>query len=569
MNQDKLPFWALPMLVVALVLAAICNWIVWTHWDPTLVMNDGVGYLSTASNWLKGNGFSTNALIFLPHFGGDMPAPEIVWPIGYPAVIAFASVFGLSLHGTALAVNLVTHLLSALLVYLILRRCDASKAIALTGAVVFYFSTEPWILAVAILSEPVFTLLVLGSIAALPANLNFSIKRLLLCALLLAAATTIRYSAAITAVAFATGMGMLCLWQLPRFGAAKFFARVAKLTVFVVVSLLGYAGLQLRVYNISQSLDRDTGTGEINSVADTIRLFAEQTSVLTGFRDGAIFSGDIDKWLFFVFAGIALAIVLLALFASAGKRTHSANKVHSATSKSHYPAIVISVVIAHTVFYAGYLFYCRISESPLPVSARYLYQLQPGLLILFCLIVNHAISSLRKAGRSTILMQSLITVLLALYTVAQLNFISVTEEFTRRGTDAADVLNLEVSNEQSVADMVDLCIGESSDRAIWSNEGVMLHGSTGANTITYTGIYANRPFDFTGLQQQIHDYGITMFMFINNETRLTDRYRQKLLSVEQWLLANNYTPVPLINYAVESGSTFRLYIDEKACNTGS
>ena len=222
MKDKTLPTWA---IFLALAAAAICNAVVWMHWDPTLIMNDGVGYLSTASNALNGNGFSTNALIYTPHFEGRLPAYETVWPIGFPASIAAASVVGLSVQSTALALNLIAHGVSALLVFAILRRCGVTMPLSLTGALTFYFTTEPWFLVVAILSEPMFALLVLATLALFPPLERFSLARLILCGLLMAAATTVRYSGAITSVSFAAGAGIVCLIQLRDSGAALFLKR--------------------------------------------------------------------------------------------------------------------------------------------------------------------------------------------------------------------------------------------------------------------------------------------------------------------------------------------------------
>ncbi len=574
MKHHSLPRWALPILATALLLALACNAIVWSQWDPTLIMNDGIGYLSTAANWLKGKGFSTNAPIYIPHFEGRMPARETVWPIGYPAAIAIASYTGLSLQKAALALNLFAHFLSAILVFVILRRCHVNRASAIVAAIVFYFTTEGWFLAVTLLSEPLFTLFVLTTLAVLPNTTDFSLRRLLFCAVLLALATTIRYSAAITAVSFAAGMGLVCLWQSRRAGLARLIGQTLALALFTLVSLGGYAALQLRIYNISGNIDRDTGTGEIHSVADTVYLFAEQSSVLTGFRDGSLFQGDIDKWTFFAFV---FAIALFALFALFTRPNHAASshsQHHSAIHGNQYTKFVVWAIIMHTLLYAGYLFYCRVSESPLPVSARYLYQLYPGLLIIFALLANRVLVNRSTLGSFRTLPLATMAALFALFATAQVNLIGALDEFTQRGDDAANVLQLQLSsettsNETRVADLINRCVGDSRKRAIWSNEGVMLHGSTGANTVTYTAIYANRPFDFGLLQRQIRDYEIAIFMFLGNRIARDGQYAEKLQDAKDWLTANQYRSVPLQADTVASGTSLEVFIDEAACSDNS
>lgn len=575
---DESPAHRIALPLIAILIGVVsCNWLAWHYWDPTLIMNDGVGYLSTASNWLAGNGFSTNALIYLPHFDGRMPASETVWPIGFPSVIAAFSVFGLPLETTALVVNLAAHALSALMIYIILRRCRVGRLASLVSATVFYFTTEPWHLALELLSEPFFALVVLTTVALLPDADRFTLRRLVLCGLLMAACTSIRYSAVITAVSFAVGMGLYFLLQSQLSGWRVLLARSLRLAVFTLVSLSGFLVLQWRIYSLSGNLNRDTGTDERQDIISTINQFAEQSSVLVGFRDGWLFSGDTDKWLFFLWAFLLIAVSAIGLYASlASRATTQPNgqlPEQPSAGARHYASIVVYALLSHAVFFCSYLFYCRLSDSPLPVSSRYLYQVYPGLFVVFCLLAARALDNLTNRQTASRALKGALIAIIALYIGAQLNLLPVIKEHTQSGDEAADVLTLPLASGGTLADVVTACVGAPQPpgespvaHSLWSNEGVKLHQSTGANTITYTSIYSNRVFDFQTFQDNIDTYNINLFVFINNQRSQRGNYRVILDSIKRWLESHGYAPIALQHNQLTSGATVDIFSGQLACD---
>jgi len=142
--------------IILAVACVVINLIAFFEWDMTYITNDGVQYLSTATNWLQNKGFSTNALMYGPHFQGEFPGPQTVWPPGYPFVLALGGLLGIDLITTGLIVNLTTHALASLLIVLILRRMRVDTGFSIVCGVLFYGMAIPWSFARGIITEPLY-----------------------------------------------------------------------------------------------------------------------------------------------------------------------------------------------------------------------------------------------------------------------------------------------------------------------------------------------------------------------------------------------------------------------------
>jgi len=122
--------------------------------------NDGFQYLSTAKNILTGQGAKTSLIHFdEQHFSGEMPAPQTVFPPGYPLTLAFFAFLGMSTEAAGVFVSIVA---TALLIPVFLWGGKLLKM--RTG--ILYLLTAFLVMnsnfsfyAISILSESLFTLL--------------------------------------------------------------------------------------------------------------------------------------------------------------------------------------------------------------------------------------------------------------------------------------------------------------------------------------------------------------------------------------------------------------------------
>jgi len=195
------------LLLVALAVLVL-NVITIITWDVSYIANDGVQYLSTAKNWLAGYGFSTDALIYAPHFQSKFPAAQTVWPPGYPFVIAIFSKIGLDLQQSALAINLLMHTAASLMMLFILNRLEVRRTFAILSAFTFYLLSISWVYSSSLITEPLFTTLLLAALLCLPDIKRSGLATWVVCGLIVAAAVYVRYSTVLFALG--TGLNWLC-----------------------------------------------------------------------------------------------------------------------------------------------------------------------------------------------------------------------------------------------------------------------------------------------------------------------------------------------------------------------
>ena len=562
------------MLVLAT--AIVWNIAAWIAWDSSFIMNDGIQYLSTASNWLQGQGFSTNALIFNPHFQGQLPAAQTVWPPGFSALLLPLGLLGIELQTAALAINFLATALSGLLVYLILRRCGSGQLLSVASASLFYFTTKSWHLAVSLLSEPLFTCLILTAIYCLPCNHRRHAGRWVLSGFFVAACIAVRYSGVFTAAAFGLGIALVLLMN-SYYQHQTLLQKFWKLCLLLALPVLTFAGLMFRTHHLVGTIDRNTGVGEIKTFATTIWKFAEESSILTGFRDGWVFSGDIDTIAFYIFVVLMVLFTVVGFFLLIFKPSHRDNSgtepVESSGSDC-YTFTVVSVVLVHAAAFGGYLAWCSVSSSPLNVTPRYLYQIYPGVFIGFCLLVSYAFSKARhlEMAKTVSLMKVSVGSMVLLYIVAQINVIPVIKEFALPAADVQKSLSMQVAgSDATVLDIVRSCVGEAATTndspatSLWSNEGSQYYLNTGVHTITLTQIYTTSDFDFERLRTDIDEYNIRLFVFANNAESQVGGYKVMLSSIKDWLVENQYARLELVEPSLSSGTSFDIYAANEDC----
>lgn len=562
------------MVLLVLIAAVFANVVALMTWDPTFIMNDGIQYLSTARNWLQGQGFSTNALIYNPHFQGRLPAPQTVWPPGLPSLLVAINWVGISPQSAALFVNLLANALSALLIYLILRRCGTQVLFAVGCAALFYFTTLSWHLAVALLSEPLFSLLILTALYCVPGSPNTQNFKWLLCGLFLAACIAVRYSGIFTTAAFAVGLVPIFLLT-HHYKQQTLLQHIGRLTLLLSLPVLAFSALMVRTHLLVGTISRDTGVGTSKTVFETIQAFAEKSSILTGFWDSWILNGNVDKWMFFALITFLTVVILIAIyFCVITYQSKTGSQGSAGLDKSAgYRFTVVSIVTAHAAAFGGYLAWCSLGSSPLNVTHRYLYQIYPGVFILLSLVTHYAITKAQLSGRKYIqrvLGLSVFSIAI-IYLIGQINIIPVIKKYSEQAVDARDIMTLQVNNTAQVSDIIKSCVGgvaspnDSPATSLWSNEGIPIHYNSGVHTITLTEIYTTDDFDFEQLEADINDYNIRLFIFVNNNEATQGDYGLMLSSIKNWLVIKNYPKLQLENSSVASGTSIEIFATDGSC----
>jgi len=537
-------------------------------WDSSYIANDGVQYLSTATNWLNGDGFSTSALIYSSHFQGQIPAVQTIWPPGYPWMIAVAKLSGMELHQAALMLNLIGHALASALVYLVLRRLNVQQGFAIASACLFYLTAIPWQYTLGLVTEPIFTLLTLGILLFLPRSEQMQWHRFLLCGLLAAAAVYIRFSAIL--FAFSVGLIYLCI-TLARtnYSVNDLISGFGKLLLVSTPPVLALLQLMLRNKELTGKLQRETGFDSPDTLIATLKLWIGHSSDLLGFSAGGLFNHTVGLLLYVLLASI---VVLIAANGIRLMMSRSAPK--TVVRHLSYHAVVFSVILAHTVTFVAYLSYCNLTDSPLRITTRYSYQIYPGLFVLVCTLIWITWKSVKEknSAKSYTAVQTGIGILIVAFLAGQLNEALAPPRFILKAKFVKSAMSLPVNEAQTLGEFIDRCFNSepnnnNSPATIWSSHGQQMLLNTGVPTLTRTEVYANQTLDFDELEEQINLYNIGLFIFFDESGYLSDEHLAAMDSIKQWLPKNGHQQLSLENNLASYNTTVTVYTVNNQCQT--
>lgn len=158
--------------------------------------NDTAQYISTARFLLAGEGLKTDILYYELQHELGMPAPQTVWPPGYPAAIAAIAAFGVDFKLAAFLVAAISYAAATILLYLIVKRSTRSKFWAAVMSVTWLAFVGGTSSVLAADSEPLFTALSLAAALAMLCAITeerWRFRILLLAGLLSAVACTVRF----------------------------------------------------------------------------------------------------------------------------------------------------------------------------------------------------------------------------------------------------------------------------------------------------------------------------------------------------------------------------------------
>lgn len=552
-------------LVAAILACFTClvfNLLAWSLWNSTYIFVDGVQYLSTAKNWLDGHGFSTNTLMYTPHFQGVLPAPQTVWPPGYPLLIALTSMVGIPIQTAALLLNLFFLAASALLTLAILLRCKIAFSSAVLFTLLFYCTAIPWVYSIGLLTEPVFGTLILAAIALLPDPEKDRIWQWFACGTALALCVTVRYSGVFFAMGVGAGLFVYLVVVFHK-DLKRFATGVSLLTLLISISVTCFLALQYRTYLLTGTIRRETGGMEPDSLVDTILSIIWQIRRLLGFVEAGIQSNITVKVITGLFA-IVLIYVLTQSFYTV-IRTKNQNE----NSANRYRRVACFVILAHTAVFI--IFFCIVSAeiSSVSLNDRYLYQIFPGVFILICLLVSEALTRMQTHYTLGFIkwFQGSLVALAILFLVAQINFITGIKSYSAAGLHAREVLALQVTEKVDLNMMIRSCVVGSENRmsTLWSNDSQLLHLYTTAPTVSTPDVYANIPNVFEVLADQIDTYDIKMFVIVNNLPNITPEYAKLLDDLKHWLMQNGHTKVPMQEHQISDNIYVETYVIDQLC----
>lgn len=556
------------LIFICLLIAGVAlNLLTLYHWSPSLISNDGIQYISTATNWLAGKGFSTNALIYGPHFQGTLPAIQTVWPPGYPFAISLISKLGFELKFASLILNLAMHAAVAALMWRILLRMGVDSFFTIACVLIFYVMALPWAYISAGLSEPLFTALLLCSMLLLPDPKKGNLFSWIACGLFLAACVLVRYSSVF--IAFGTGTGILVYMLFyERRPFASFIKPGFKLALLVALPALAFCWLMHRTHTLIGSLDRYAGTKVPETVFSTVKRWAVKSSELLGFHASETSNGPIAIFWFAVFALLVAALVVVFLSGSRNYLKRSTQAAGKADGIAYIRLFTLTTLF-HSLALILYLSANSIKTTPLEIITRYLYQIYPCLYAVFCYMLFKLFHQY-DTGRQRTILKMTTSVLVAIYLIAQLNSLRVTRPvFFRDAMITDEMLNLPARESVSVKEFIKRCFtDEKHGKTLWSPHAQPIHLHTGIPTISQSINYTDKPFNPDAFKKRITQYEIGMFIFVDFLNYPIESHDRFLRAAKNWLSNNNYFEVELLSNQFGVNRTVEIYTTNPQCDDG-
>lgn len=368
MNAERI---ALSLLSAAALLTVVA--VVWLF-EPAKINPDTMQLIDTARHLVSGEGLTSGIVYYdAQRAFGQVPAPMIIWPPGFPWLLAAGMSLGFSAEWTALALSLAAHLGTAYCIYFALRRAGASTGIAALAGCVWLAQPTALSLTISCFAESLYTVFTLASCLAL--------------------IEAVRDSSRWRAWLFASGA----------------FASFAILMRYNGVLWPAAAGLCLALMAIRQRSWRPIGIGigfGALPAVTTLALFWRNLS-LSGHLSGGQFeyggsAGVIEVvrrfyWGTDLLFGSLLTSQPLAFCAVFGVLALALVQMIRMLRLSEGRGLLVGLSLVSTAVLGVFLFANALRSSIVFVDYRYWMPAMPLLLILFALPADGAIARLRSA----------------------------------------------------------------------------------------------------------------------------------------------------------------------------
>lgn len=362
---------ALLLLTVAALLTAIA--VVWLF-DPLKINPDTMQLIDTARHLVAGQGLSSGIVYYDAQRAFEqVPAPMIIWPPGFPWLLAAGMSVGLTSETTALALCLAAHLATTFLIYFGLRRVGASPAIAALVGLVWLAHPTELSLTISCFAEPIYTALTVASWLALIKVLGAPPhwrRWLIASGVFAACAILMRYTGVLWPAAAGLWLAFLAVRQRSwrPVGLAIAFGALPAITTIV---------LFWRNYTLNGELSGGQfDYGGSASVGEVVRRFYWGTDLLFG---STLTSHPLV--LGAVFAVLAFGILQLVL----------------SLRSSEPRGLLVGLSLTKTLFLAVFLFINALRSSIVFVDYRYWMPAMPFVLMVIGLAADSAVSKLRAA----------------------------------------------------------------------------------------------------------------------------------------------------------------------------
>ena len=481
----------LPLVLLSLAAALVAGVLAWLF-EPGKVNPDTIQLIDTARHLLNGEGLTSGIVYYDAQLAfGRVPAPMIIWPPGYPLLLAAGMGLGAAPEWTAFALSLAAHLAVVFLIYFGLRRIEASPTVAALAGFVWLVHPTALNLTISCFAESLYTAFTLASFLALVEVVRAAERwRIWLLAASASAAFAVlmRYNGVLWPAAAG-------LWLLVLAVHRRSWRPVGIAIAFGALPAITTLGLFWRNFALSGRLSGGQFEyGGAEGIAEVVRRFFWGTELLFG---SLLATQPIVLALVFGIFAAALAGVLR------GSRLHEPR------------ALVAGFSLVSTAVLAVFLFANALRSSIVFVDYRYWMPAIPFLLIVIGIVVDAAVSKLRAAQPNrAILWPSLVA--LSAGTLALSTAIALVRSWplTQPHPATAVIGKALAERMPDGRELGALLTGSDAPHLLLSNEERRLGFATGTAVIGLpVARYTQHVWDDATVESVIRDFGVSQVLF--------------------------------------------------------
>jgi len=207
-----------------------------------MLCNDAAQYISTGRNIARGEGISTSLIYYEQQQGKGIPAPQTIWPPGFPFIIAIIGCIGVPFEYAAFLGSLLAQLATLVALLLLLKQMGCSPNWAISGVVLWAALVQGNLTVLMGLSESTYTVLTLLSMSCFLRGIEDRRRQrayMLTAGIIAAAAFSVRYAG----IAFIVALALYLMAQL---GMTRDRAWGKVLLLFVVTPVCTVGAVFLR-----------------------------------------------------------------------------------------------------------------------------------------------------------------------------------------------------------------------------------------------------------------------------------------------------------------------------------
>ena len=311
--------------------------------------NDAAQYWSVINNLLAGAGLKTSAVYYEVQAQHGMPAYQTVWPPGLPLLATgLAWLTGVGNVAAVATLNAFGHALAAWLIYWIVAKLRGSEWVGAGAGLVYLFYGPALSYSVAGVSEPLFIVSSVGSLAAVVKALveegsEGEIRWLVVAAVLVGVGSWFRYQT----IFHIMPLGLLCIYiYQPKFGL---FGSVLRSVLMCLPGAVLFGILVVRNLVVAGNITGGGTSAHGNSLVDLAFQAKWAVLGLLGVMDGA------TKWLavclVLVLAGVAgIALWYRIQVLSERRRAHIGVAIYAFGSAVIISGLILVLALRSTFY---------------------------------------------------------------------------------------------------------------------------------------------------------------------------------------------------------------------------